>query len=69
MSWEVGGGGGGRDKRTSWSDLVGVRQKENNYTNNTSTSKLPVNTVNNRLVFGQLKHFFGKGRHKDLLSK
>ena len=22
------GGGGGRDKRTSWSDLVGVRQKE-----------------------------------------
>ena len=21
------GGGGGRDKRTSWSDLVGVRQK------------------------------------------
>ena len=23
----VGGGGGGPDKRTSWSDLVGVRQK------------------------------------------
>ena len=22
------GGGGGLDKRTSWSDLVGVRQKE-----------------------------------------
>ena len=27
--WVVVGGGGGRDKRTSWSDLVGVRQKEN----------------------------------------
>ena len=25
--WWVGGGGGGRDKCTSWSDLVGVRQK------------------------------------------
>ena len=25
--WVGGGGGGGLDKRTSWSDLVGVRQK------------------------------------------